>query len=175
MNKARVEKITQCKDCTAQRSELNSGATQLHTLTRPQTKLRSAEPTETILSTVEVTKESELNSGAEMQTPIKLKTKLNNPKMCNTEQQQQEWPLIIWIARRLEPNCVATLHAQIMLRNKLDSQLEPQTNLNTVEPTVWPELNIGAVTRTTPIITLRSAKLNRRAAPMCSRKQQPEI
>ena len=158
MNKARVEKITQCKDCTAQRSELNSEAAPLHTLPRPQTKLRSAEPTETTLSTVEVTKKSELNSGAEMQTLTKLKTKLNNHNMCNTEQQQREWPPIIWIARRLEPNCVATLHAQIMLRYKLDSHLEPQTNLNTVEP-----------------ITLRSAKLNRRAAPMCSRKQQPEI
>ena len=88
-----------------------------------RTKLRSSEPVETTLSTVEVTKKSELNSGAEMQTLTKLQTKLNNPKMCNTEQQQQEWPLIIWIARRLEPNCVATLHAQIMLRNKLDSQL----------------------------------------------------
>ena len=110
LNKARVEKITQCQYYTAQKSELNSGATQLHTLPRPQTKLRSAEPTETILSTVEVTKKSELNSGAEMQTLTKLQTKLNNPKMCSKEQQQQEWPQTHWIARIPELNCVTTLH-----------------------------------------------------------------
>ena len=92
LNKARVEEITQCQYYTAQKSELNSGATQLQTLTMPETKLRSAEPIVTILSTVEFTKKSELNSGAEMHTHIKLQTKLNNPKMCSREQQQQEWP-----------------------------------------------------------------------------------
>ena len=144
LNKARVEKITQCQYYTAQKSELNSGATQLHTLTMPETKLRSAAPIVTILSTVEFTKKSELNSGAEMHTLLMLQTKLNRPRMCSRIPWKQKWPHTLWIARRPELNCVTTLHTQIVLGTRLDSPAWPQTNLNTVEIALWTKPNCAA-------------------------------
>ena len=171
LNSTNEEKNTQCKDCITQMSELNSGATQVQTLPRPQTKLRSAEPRETALNTVDPAKQSELNSGAELHTLIVLQTKLNRPRMCSRIPWKQKWPHTLWIARRPELNCVATLHTQIVLGTRLDIPAWPQTNLNTVENALWTEPNYAAAAWTRPTSTKCSTKLNSRAAPVCSRKQ----
>ena len=132
LNSTNKEKNTQCKECIIQKSELNSGATQMQTLLRPQTRLRCAEPRETALNTVEPAKQSELNSGAELHTFNVLQTKLNRPRMCSRSLWKEKWPPTPWTARMSELNCVTTLHTQIVLGSRLDSPTWPQTNLNTV-------------------------------------------